>query len=67
LLTLTADFSGHEVFYIVAPTTISPRPSVELAEQYFPEVPRRGDFSGNQGFFDCAKATRILGWTHAMP
>ena len=67
LLSLTADFDGHQVFYIVAPTIVVNRPSVELAKQYFPEVPLRGDFRGQRGFFDCSKAERLLGWTHDMP
>jgi UDP-glucose 4-epimerase len=64
LLALTADFTGHEVFYIVAPDTSVDTPSLELAGQYFPDVPVRGDLSGNRGFFDCAKAGRLLGWRH---
>jgi UDP-glucose 4-epimerase len=64
LLSLTADFSGHEVFYIVAPRTVMNRPSLDLARQYFPDVPVRGDLAGQRGFFDCSKAERILGWVH---
>ena len=67
LLALTADFEGHQVFYIVAPEIMRNRPSLELAQQYFPEVPLRGDFSGQRGFFDCAKAERLLGWKHDLP
>lgn len=64
LLSLTADFTGHEVFYIVAPRTVTNRPSLELARQYFPNTPIRGDLTGQRGFFDCSKAERILGWRH---
>jgi len=64
LLSLTADFAGHEVFYIVAPDTIADVPSLELAQKYFPDVPVRGDLSGNQSFFDSSKAERLLGWKH---
>jgi nucleoside-diphosphate-sugar epimerase len=64
LLSLTADFSGHEVFYIVAPDTVMEAPSLELAAQHFPDVPVRGDLSGRTGFFNCAKAERLLGWKH---
>jgi UDP-glucose 4-epimerase len=64
LRTLTADFRGHEAFYIVAPDTMSETPSLELKQQFFPNVPVRGDLSGNRGFFDCAKAERLLGWKH---
>jgi len=64
LLALTADFDGHEVFYIVAPETMMAAPSLELAAELFPEVPVRGDLSGRRGFFNCAKAERLLGWRH---
>src|SRR5215510_6088093 len=51
LLSLTADFSGHEAFYIVAPDTIADLPSLELKQKYFPDVLVRGDLSGNKSFF----------------
>jgi nucleoside-diphosphate-sugar epimerase len=64
LLSLTASFKGHEVFYIVAPDTTMETPSLDLKRQYFPDVPVRGDLSGNRGFFNCEKAARLLGWQH---
>jgi nucleoside-diphosphate-sugar epimerase len=64
LLALTANFTGHEVFYIVAPETVADAPSLELAQQYFPNVPVRCDLSGHKSFFDCSKAERMLGWKH---
>jgi nucleoside-diphosphate-sugar epimerase len=64
LLALTADFSGHEAFYIVAGQTIAQEPSLDLARQHYPETEIRGDLSGHAGFFDTRKAERILGWQH---
>lgn len=64
LLSLTADFNGHEVFYIAAPDTITDIPSLKLKEEYFPDIPVRGDLSGNKSFFDSGKAERLLGWKH---
>lgn len=64
LLALTAPFNGHEVFYIVAPTTMMDVPSLELKHQFFPDVPVRGDLSGNRSFYTTAKAERLLGWKH---
>jgi len=64
LLALTADFKGHEVFNITAPDTISDIPSLELKQKYFPDVPVRGDLSGNKSFFNSSKAERLLGWKH---
>jgi UDP-glucose 4-epimerase len=64
LLSLTASFTGHEVFYIAGPETCVDTPSLELKERFFPEAAVRGDLSGFRSFFDCGKAERLLGWTH---
>jgi UDP-glucose 4-epimerase len=64
LLSLTADFKGHEVFYIAAPNTVSDIPSLELKQKFFHDVEVRGDLSGNKSFFNSSKAERLLGWKH---
>lgn len=64
LLAIEGKFTGHEVFYITAPDTSNDIPSMELAARYYPQVPIRGDLSGNTSFFTCAKAERVLGWRH---
>jgi nucleoside-diphosphate-sugar epimerase len=64
LLSLRADYKGAEAFFIVAPDTGVDVPSLELARRFFPDVPVRGDLSGQRGFFDCSKAERLLGWVH---
>jgi nucleoside-diphosphate-sugar epimerase len=64
LLSLTADFKGHEVFYITAPDTISDTLSLELKQKFFPDIPVRGDLSGHKSFFNSSKAERLLGWNH---
>jgi nucleoside-diphosphate-sugar epimerase len=64
MLSISADFTGHEVFYIVAPQTAAVQPSLELARQHYPNVEIRGDLSNHTGFFNCAKARRLLGWKH---
>jgi nucleoside-diphosphate-sugar epimerase len=64
LLSLAAGYKGHEVFYIVAPDTVMGVPSRQLAAEFYPDVPIRGDLSGNRGFFNCSKAERLLGWRH---
>lgn len=64
LLALCADFTGHEVFYIVAPHSVADTPSADLAREHYPDTPIRGDLGGQSGFFNCAKAARILGWQH---
>lgn len=64
LLALEAAFTGHEVFYIIAPDSVMDMPSLELAGRFFADVPVRGDLSGNRAFFSSAKAERLLGWRH---
>lgn len=66
-MSLAADFTGHEVFYIAAPDTTNDVPSLELAERYYPGVPIRGDLGANKSFFDSSKAGRLLGWRHDLP
>lgn len=67
LLGITADFQGHEPFYIVAPDTMMDTPSRELQQAHYPDVPIRGDLSGHNGFFNCHKAEGLLGWRHDNP
>jgi nucleoside-diphosphate-sugar epimerase len=67
LLSLDAPFTGHEVFYIVAPDTTLDTPTMELAERFFPGVPMRKELKGNASFFDSSKAERMLGWKHKRP
>ena len=64
LLSLTADFDGHQVFYIVAPNTMVDTPSLELKQRHYPEVPVRGNLDANRAFFNSSKAERLLGWRH---
>jgi nucleoside-diphosphate-sugar epimerase len=64
LLALAVDLHGHVAFNIVAPDTMMDRPSLELKQQYFPDVPLRGNLDGHKGFFDCSRAERLLDWRH---
>jgi nucleoside-diphosphate-sugar epimerase len=65
-LSLQATFIGHEAFFIVAPRTIfSPDiASRDMAARHYPDVPLRAALHENAGFYDCAKAGRLLGWRH---
>ena len=58
------DLKGHEVFYIVAADTANPRPSADLAAEFFPAVPIKGNPQGRWSFMTSAKAERLLGWKH---
>ncbi len=64
LLGVTAEYSGHHALFIIGPTTVVETPTLELVRTHYPQVPIRGDLSGNRGFFDCSKAERLLGWRH---
>jgi nucleoside-diphosphate-sugar epimerase len=64
LRAVSAPFRGHEVFYIVAPSTVIDIRSRALAARFYPGVPVRGDLDGTRAFFDCGKAERMLGWVH---
>lgn len=64
LLGVTADFRGHEVFFIIAPETVVETPSLDLVQRFYPTMPVRGDMSGQRSFFDSSKAERMLGWKH---
>lgn len=66
LLGVSADFTGHHPLFIIGPTTVVDRPSLELAREHYPEVPIRGDLAGNAGFFDCSRAEQVLGWKHDL-
>lgn len=64
LLSLTAPYTGHEAFFIIAPQTVVDTPSAELARQYWPDVPLVQQLTDVDGFYDCRKAERFLGWKH---
>ena len=64
LAAISASYTGHEAFYIVAPQTAMDESSAALRERFFPEVPVHGELHGHQGFYSTAKAERLLGWSH---
>ncbi|MFZ0215107.1 MAG: NAD(P)-dependent oxidoreductase [Candidatus Dormiibacterota bacterium] len=66
LLSLTVPFSGHEAFYIVAPRTMSQRPTMDLLREHYPSVEVREPLEADAGLYDCTKAARLLGWVHAV-
>jgi UDP-glucose 4-epimerase len=66
LASISASFTGHEAFYIVADETTMDEPSATLRERYFPEVPVRGQLDGHQSFYSTAKAQQLLGWKHDL-
>lgn len=63
-LSLTADFDGHEAFFIAAPRTADAEPSRVLAARHFPSTPFRAPIEGHASLIDSGKAGRLLGWFH---
>lgn len=66
LLALEAEWTGAEIFYAIAEDHCVPNGDSEgLAKEYFPEAVIRRKFTRlEEGFFDCSKAERMLGWKH---
>ena len=64
VLALKASYTGHEVFFTTAQTSGSSIPSIELAQNAYPDAEIRGDLSGLQSLYNCNKARRLLGWVH---
>ncbi|MGW1424343.1 NAD-dependent epimerase/dehydratase family protein [Bradyrhizobium zhanjiangense] len=62
-LSLEADIKGAEVFVIANADTVSPTPSVELAQKYFPGVPFKRKISGHETLLSIDKARRVLGYS----
>ncbi|CAE6512745.1 unnamed protein product [Rhizoctonia solani] len=67
LLALEVEWTGAEVIYIIGEEhCVVPGEGTteELAKRYFPEAVLRKKFGPQEGFFDCSKAERLLGWKH---
>ena len=64
LLGISADFVGHEVFFIVAPQTMHAWPSHQLVTTYFPGTELTQKLEGHAGLYDCSRAKQLLGWVH---
>ena len=62
VLTVEADYEGHETFWTVAPDTTADAPTEELIETFYPEMEVRQPLSGTDGFFDISKARETVGW-----
>ncbi|KAG8924815.1 UDP-glucose 4-epimerase 5 [Tulasnella sp. 419] len=65
LLALEVDWKGHEVMYIVSELhDAEGYHALDLAKTYYPKAKIRCSLSKDQGFYDCSKAERLLGWKH---
>ncbi|KAG6819340.1 hypothetical protein H0H93_012785 [Arthromyces matolae] len=62
----TGGWSGHEAFLIAAPIVAANLDNETLRKRFYPDVPIKDgkSMSGSDGFFDCSKAMRLIGWVH---
>lgn len=57
--------TGHEVFFIVDDThCCNGHAAMDIGKRYFPSTVFRRELGANEGFYDCLKAKRLLGWEH---
>ncbi|WP_460798668.1 NAD-dependent epimerase/dehydratase family protein [Microbacterium sp. GXF0217] len=61
-LALAWEGSGFEAINIAAADTVMTRPTMDLLEEVFPEVPVTSGIEGVGGTTDISKAERVLGW-----
>lgn len=63
-LSMEADITGHEAFYIVAPNTYRPESIDDLMRANYPgDYPIADHITGSVSPVDCSKAEKLLGWT----
>jgi nucleoside-diphosphate-sugar epimerase len=61
-LALEAPVEGASSFVIAAADTVMNRPTVELLDRVFPDVPRRADFGKLESLFSIERARAVLGF-----
>ena len=61
-LALESDIVGFERFIIANSDTVMRAPSTELADRYFPDVPRTRPLTGRETLLCIDKARRLLGY-----
>ncbi len=61
-LALAAAVTGARSYLIANADTVMERPTADLLREVFPDVPVRGDVSGNRSLFAIEAARRDLGW-----
>jgi len=61
-LALDAHVEGSQSFIIAAADTVMTRPSADLMAEVFPDVPLRGELSGNATLLSIDRAKQVLGF-----
>lgn len=62
VLTIEADYEGHERFCAVAPDSTADAPTEEVLETFYPDTEVRQPLTGTDGLFDVSKARDLVGW-----
>lgn len=62
-LALEHDQPGFDTFLIANPDTVMSRPTLDLVEEFFPDVPRTGSITGTGSLQNIDKAQRVLGFS----
>jgi nucleoside-diphosphate-sugar epimerase len=60
---LDADGAGHEAFHAAAADNYVGRPTAELVEEYWGDVPAECELEGDQSALSTAKADGLLDWS----
>jgi len=66
-LSLSTPLDGYHMFQVAAPDTLAALPTTELLDAFYPNVPRRREFTGREVPFDIGPAARVLGHRAAYP
>jgi nucleoside-diphosphate-sugar epimerase len=62
LRSLAAGVDGHVALLLTAATTLAPKPTDELLDEYYPSVPRRSGSHSHWSLVDCSLAAETIGW-----
>lgn len=61
-LSLTADLTGHQAFFVAAPDTFMTIPSQELVRSFYPHSQIRPELEGRTSLVSSRKAEHVLGF-----
>ncbi|KAG9118399.1 hypothetical protein FRC07_007104 [Ceratobasidium sp. 392] len=65
LLALEVPWTGCEIMYVVGEEHCADGMKAEdLAKKHFPDAVLRRKMGDKEGFFDCSRAEKLLGWKH---
>jgi nucleoside-diphosphate-sugar epimerase len=61
-LAVETELKGHTPLFIMAENSFMKTPSLELANQFYPNSKQRDGFGGNKSFISCDQAKSVLGF-----